>query len=97
MVHVVEVLSAQTGQHPVHDVSGLYLSRHERHESVGHDCHQNDVHDVKAVQVKLDEDAEHDVVDVPHIRAVKTVVKEPAVRELQQEDQKDASLISWAT
>ena len=55
------------------------------------------MHDVKAVQVKLDEDAEHDVVDVPHIRAVKTVVKEPAVRELQQEDQKDASLISWAT
>ena len=69
---------------------------HTHHDSIGHNGHDNDMNELKAVQVDLYEDTQQNVVDVPDESTMQAVVHEPSVRKLQQEDQEDATLVPWA-
>ena len=89
--------ATQIEEHPHHDVKGLRLPRHEDHHGICHHSHQDDVEDAsQAIQVELEQDAEHDVVDVAQEGAVQAVVHEPAIRVLEDKDHKNANLVNRA-
>ena len=88
-----EVRVAEVQEDPDHDVLRLFVPWQKDHHGIRNSCHEDDMLDLRAVEEDLNKDSEEDVVKVTYESPMQTVVHEPTVRVLEEENEEDADLV----
>ena len=74
---------AQITYNPESDNWSLFISRNNHHKQIGNHRHQQDMYDIKAVEINLYQNAKDCHVKMPYDCSMKNVMDKPAIGVLQ--------------